>query len=292
MSPRVSPKHARPRNRALQSAARQLAARQGISYQQALEQLAANLRPWSAQVALTFRYHTNDGPFPHSSSPGYSADQVLGQIVAHARDVLGDHGELRVIDFDADPGDDTIYTPDIVLGFTAADAEDAHRALEALLEALDGAFDNAVSFEELLDGGEPHEVAHFNTRLTYRYRDEHNYKCTTSLVLAGEPTPATLRELRGGLSEGEWFIPSQVGLEDIQDALQQFDSPHSIAEYEAEPSLDPDHPWHELEPTIGEDLELTAEPTTTKAMSFAQLARAIAEHDWDDTISVRRPRAD
>ncbi|MBL7645491.1 MAG: hypothetical protein JNK74_04795 [Candidatus Hydrogenedentes bacterium] len=83
-----------------------------------------------------------------------------------------------------------------------------------------------------------------NTRFEYLYRDGHNYKQYNEVVLAGK---FTLDQLRPHLYERNHFMPSEVGLDD----LQEF------------PYRDCDHIWHELvsaEPT--EDaptVEVTAE---------------------------------
>ena len=102
--------------------------------------------------------------------------------------------------------------------------------------------------------------------------------------------------LRGGLSDGEWFIPSQVGLPDLQGDLQAYDSEKSRREYASHPDLDPDHPWHEIEATIGGHVELTADPpdhvdlvaaAPGATLGFGELARRIHDTTWDDTIPVR-----
>lgn len=72
-----------------------------------------------------------------------------------------------------------------------------------------------------------------NTRFEYRYRDGQNYKLYSEVVIAGE---FTLDQLRPHLYEGEFFVPSEVGLDDLQ-------------EY---PYRSCDHVWHEL---------VSAEPT-------------------------------
>lgn len=83
-----------------------------------------------------------------------------------------------------------------------------------------------------------------NTRFEYLYRDGHNYKQYNEVVIRGE---FTLEQLRPHLYEGEFFMPSEVGLDDLQ-------------EY---PYRNCDHIWHQLvsaEPT--EDaptVEVTAE---------------------------------
>ncbi len=72
-----------------------------------------------------------------------------------------------------------------------------------------------------------------NTRFEYLYRDGHNYKQYNEVVIQGL---FTLDQLRPHLYEGQYFMPSEVGLEDLQ-------------EY---PYRGCDHIWHEL---------VSAEPT-------------------------------
>ena len=72
-----------------------------------------------------------------------------------------------------------------------------------------------------------------NTRLEYMYRDGENYKQHGDVVVRGE---LTLAELKPHFHDYEFFIPSEVGLEDLQNT----------------PYLACDHVWHELhvaEPT-------------------------------------------
>lgn len=74
-----------------------------------------------------------------------------------------------------------------------------------------------------------------NTRFEYMYRDGQNYKQYNEVVIARE---FTLDQLRPHLYEGEFFVPSEVGLDDLQ-------------EY---PYRSCDHVWHGLvsaEPTSG-----------------------------------------
>jgi hypothetical protein len=72
-----------------------------------------------------------------------------------------------------------------------------------------------------------------NTRLEYLYREGHNYKQFNEVVIEGE---FSLDHLRAHLYEGQYFMPSEVGLEDLQE----------------NPYRGCDHIWHEL---------VSAEPT-------------------------------
>ena len=66
-----------------------------------------------------------------------------------------------------------------------------------------------------------------NTKFTYQYRDACNYKKWAEVIVHGE---MTLADIQPFLYEGEFFIPSMVGLEDLQDGPWTVD----------------DHPWHEV----------------------------------------------
>ena len=65
-----------------------------------------------------------------------------------------------------------------------------------------------------------------NTRFEYMYRDGENYKQYAEVVIKGALTP---EQLRPYLYDGQFFLPSEVGLEDLQ-------------EY---PYRHYDHIWHE-----------------------------------------------
>jgi hypothetical protein len=78
-----------------------------------------------------------------------------------------------------------------------------------------------------------------NTRLGYLYRDGSNYKQHHAVVFAGAITDAERRALLARLDDGSYFIPSQVGLEDLQHRFGGL--------------TDDDHPWHELE---ADDIEV------------------------------------
>lgn len=69
-----------------------------------------------------------------------------------------------------------------------------------------------------------------NTIIEYMYRDASNYKQYHSVVIEGELTWA---EIEPYLDKGEYFIPGQVGLPELQWRFPSF------------PSED-DHVWHEL----------------------------------------------
>lgn len=113
-----------------------------------------------------------------------------------------------------------------------------------------------------------------NTRFSYMYRDASNYKTGAELVLAGEVKPADRELIAERLDQGEWFIPSQVGLRDLQ------------RDFNVEGALyEDDHVWHELDV---HDIEpVDAAPTVE--MSWGELvARFAAVSDWDVTVASAR----
>lgn len=73
-----------------------------------------------------------------------------------------------------------------------------------------------------------------NTLLEYLYRDASNYKQHGSVVMEGS---LALKEVRHLLVDGEYFIPSQAGLPDLQQKFraQGFEYP-----------TEDDHTWHEI----------------------------------------------
>ena len=83
-----------------------------------------------------------------------------------------------------------------------------------------------------------------NTLLKYLYRDASNYKQHGSVVLEGA---ISLKDIRTLLIDGEYFIPSQAGLPDLQQKFkdQGFEYP-----------TEDDHAWHEI---------VSVRPTTKQA---------------------------
>lgn len=68
-----------------------------------------------------------------------------------------------------------------------------------------------------------------NTQISYLYRDADNFKKYNKVVLPGTFTDKQIQAIIGCLSDGEYFIPSEVGLPEDK--------------YEG---TDADHPWFEL----------------------------------------------
>lgn len=101
-----------------------------------------------------------------------------------------------------------------------------------------------------------------NTYIEYLYRDGENNKVQTRIVLPGE---LTLEEIKPFLDMGMYFIPYQVGLEDLQGNFQ-----HGAAL-----NADYDHPWHEME-----TVELT-EVLPTVEMTAEELLARFASVEWN-----------
>ncbi len=112
-----------------------------------------------------------------------------------------------------------------------------------------------------------------NTQLWYMYRDGSNYKANETLVLEGE---CTFEDVKAFLDEGRWFIPSQVGLPDLQKKLYQYDGPG-----------EDDHIWHELDDG---DFSLTdSEPTApVTAADFIANMKKAHEDGWDIAAAMAR----
>ena len=73
-----------------------------------------------------------------------------------------------------------------------------------------------------------------NTSVSYMYRDASNYKQAHVAVFAGRLSPTELATVLAAREDHAWFIPSQVGLPDLQ---ERFGSR----------LYDDDHVWHELD---------------------------------------------
>lgn len=85
-----------------------------------------------------------------------------------------------------------------------------------------------------------------NTKIAYQYRDADNYKQYEEVVIPGEISEQDKALILSKCNEGQYFIPSQVGLNDLQERM-------------CSPIGDSDHVWHELEE---EDITLTEDDPT------------------------------
>lgn len=114
-----------------------------------------------------------------------------------------------------------------------------------------------------------------NTEVSYMYRDADNYKVSRRVVLGGTITVAKAMEIVRALDEGQYFVPSEIGLEDIQGGfLAGADWNEQV-----------DHPFHELTGIALTDDEPFGDMTAAKfherfvmADWKAGEARVMAEH--------------
>lgn len=110
-----------------------------------------------------------------------------------------------------------------------------------------------------------------NTLFHYMYRDASNYKQFNTVILVGEITDEGRAAIKNSLLEGEYFIPSQVDLEDLQYLWENYGG------------LDDqdDHVWHEIV-----EISLTDEmPTTSKTVE--ELVEAFRGIKWDEAKAMR-----
>lgn len=103
-----------------------------------------------------------------------------------------------------------------------------------------------------------------NTRISYLYRDGDNYKQSHEVVVSGE---LTLEQIQPFLLDGENFIASQVGLQDIQTMWKElgFEFP-----------TDQDHVFCEME-----DMEFTEEKPTSELTASQLLFNFQKVDDWN-----------
>lgn len=105
-----------------------------------------------------------------------------------------------------------------------------------------------------------------NTLITYLYRDGCNYKQWNEAVLCGKITKKQIAAILSCLDEGLYFIPRQVGLEEIRFSGYDPDS---------------DHAWFEL---TSDDFQTVDRPATSD-LSVSDLTDAFqkaAEDGWDE----------
>jgi hypothetical protein len=98
-----------------------------------------------------------------------------------------------------------------------------------------------------------------NTRVSYRYADKTDCRQFTSVVLSGTITWAQIAPY---LTTRSFFIPGQLGLEDLQ---HRFALPGA------------DHPWHQMAP---DDIKPT-EDTPTIVLTGGELADRFAHTPWE-----------
>lgn len=107
------------------------------------------------------------------------------------------------------------------------------------------------------------EQAHANTRFCYLYRDAANYKQDESAVLAGSLSLEQARALLDGTDDEDGFVPSAVGLDDLQE--------RSINGWQA----DVDHPFHEIT-----SIALT-DDAPTSSLGVREFLSLFLSADWE-----------
>lgn len=85
-----------------------------------------------------------------------------------------------------------------------------------------------------------------NTKISYMYRDADNYKQHEEVIIEGTISDEDKKFILNKRDDGSYFIPSQVGLDDLQEKMY---SPIGYS----------DHVWHELHE---EDIILTEDDPT------------------------------
>lgn len=106
------------------------------------------------------------------------------------------------------------------------------------------------------------------TIVPYLYRDATNGKAHGRAVFAGAITADQRESLRLALDEGEYFIPSQVGLDSLRPLMGDRN--------------ENDHPWHEIEvDNIEVDPMGRARPTA--ALAIADWVELVMATTWDES---------
>jgi hypothetical protein len=100
-----------------------------------------------------------------------------------------------------------------------------------------------------------------NTRVTLRYTDASNYKRESVVIFSGEATAEDRQLIADNYYEGEFFLPSQVGLTPINTQW----STH----------FEDDHIWHTIT-----DIEPSALPPT-QPETMRQFAEKFRDICWD-----------
>lgn len=112
-----------------------------------------------------------------------------------------------------------------------------------------------------------------NTRIQYLYRDAGNYKQYHEVIVAGE---LEWKDIAGCLDEGNLFIPSQIGLEDIQLMWEEKGF--------AFPTED-DHVWCEIEE---DGIDYTFLPPTVDVTAQQLVEQFQFVQKWDVAEAAKR----
>lgn len=105
-----------------------------------------------------------------------------------------------------------------------------------------------------------------NTLFSYQYRDDSNYKIFEDVVIRGE---FSLADIEAFLFESQFFIPFEVGLNDLQ----------------KDPFTIHDHIWHEIIELIP-----TSNRTTfnVSAKQMIKNFKEAAKNDWNQRKTFKR----
>ncbi|WP_321394196.1 hypothetical protein [Emcibacter sp.] len=99
-----------------------------------------------------------------------------------------------------------------------------------------------------------------NTKFSYLYRDAANYKNFHDVIMTGI---VELDQLEPFLHEGQFFIPSEVGLPDLQDTPLTYD----------------DHIWHEISAVTPTEEKPTV---NTQADIFLNHFASVSKNNWNE----------
>lgn len=129
-----------------------------------------------------------------------------------------------------------------------------------------------------------------NTKFSYFYRDADNYKSHHDLILEGTLSQAEKKAILDATDIGGGFIPGQIGLPELQDALQGYDMEDNInraGQYDPFGPDGADHPWHEIE---NESFALETDEQPTFRLTAKQVLQAFigACGKWDDVAATKR----
>ena len=111
-----------------------------------------------------------------------------------------------------------------------------------------------------------------NTEISYMYRDASNYKQINTVIFVGRITKKEKALILAARDEDQYFIPGQVGLEELQPRMIAF------------PDEQDDHVWHELNE---DDITLTENPASTK-VSIHDFAKKFQDITWDVEAACTR----
>lgn len=105
-----------------------------------------------------------------------------------------------------------------------------------------------------------------NTRMCYLYRDANNYKVHNEVILKGAISAEQISSIIGCLNEGEFFVPSAVGLPEEKFSEEKMS----------------DHPWFTLEE---DDFEATDEEPTVNLTTEKLLGNFLRMNEkWENYI--------